>query len=64
MFKWHILPQTGSNDFWNGFIETVDPKDCLMVGDKWQTDIIKIETIGIKSFFKNTDTFEKFLENF
>jgi putative hydrolase of the HAD superfamily len=44
--------------------DAVDPKDCVMVGDKWQTDIIGAETIGIKSFFKNTDTFEKFLEFF
>lgn len=44
--------------------DAVDPQDCLMVGNKWETDIIGSETIGMSSFFKNTDTFIDFFKNF
>jgi putative hydrolase of the HAD superfamily len=36
--------------------DAVEPNKCIMVGNKWQTDIIGAETIGMKSFYKETDT--------
>ena len=33
--------------------DAVEPKDCIMVGNKWETDIIGAETIGMSTFFKN-----------
>lgn len=42
--------------------DAVEPKDCLMVGNKWNTDIIGAETIGMLSYFKNKDTFSDLLK--
>ena len=44
--------------------DAVEAKDCLMVGNKWETDIIGAETIGMKTFYKNTETFEDFIKLF
>jgi putative hydrolase of the HAD superfamily len=44
--------------------DAVDPRYCTMVGDKWETDIMGAETIGMKSYFKKTDNFDDFLSYF
>ena len=42
--------------------DAVEPNNCMMVGNKWETDIIGAETIGMHSHFKNTNTFNDFLK--
>jgi putative hydrolase of the HAD superfamily len=36
--------------------DAVEPRETLMVGNKWETDIIGAETLGMQSFFKNNYT--------
>ena len=44
--------------------DAVEPRDCMMVSNKWNPDIIGSETIGMSSFLKTRDSFDEFLKLF
>ena len=42
--------------------DAAEPNNCMMVGNKWETDIIGAETIGMHSHFKNKESFNDLLK--